>query len=240
VSVALRWAQVRGLGGEDQLARAVIATRLGARFEHEDFWLTVVQFFVNHASLDAAHVGPIVDFLQHQRFESPEAIQGGVLARFPPPQPNYSMKGRTVASLLRQVEEWHKQLGKNGAAPSLQWSRSDINRFELVEGSQELKNMRRWTITELLSSRELKAEGLAMRHCVAVYAGACARRQTSIWSLQVETERGQRRVLTVEVDLAKRMICQARKRCNARPNEREIELLKEWGTRERLKIAEQL
>lgn len=236
VSAALRWAQVRGLGGEEPLARAVIATRLGRSFGHEDFWLTVLHFFVTNPKLDVARVGPIVDFLQYQRFGPDE----GALVRREPPQPEFSMKGRTVAALLRLVDEWHKQLGRDGAAAGLQRGRSQIGEFEQVEGSEELENLRRWTITQLLSSRELKAEGLAMRHCVAIYAGACARKQTSIWSLRVETAQGQRRLLTVEVDLARRTICQARWICNALPKEKEINLLKEWARLERLQIASQL
>ena len=34
------------------LASAVVATRLGRSFEHEDFWQTVLHFFVNEPMLD--------------------------------------------------------------------------------------------------------------------------------------------------------------------------------------------
>ena len=52
IDKALRWGQVRGLGGSKELARAIVATRLGRSFEHEDFWRTVVHFFVNHPELE--------------------------------------------------------------------------------------------------------------------------------------------------------------------------------------------
>ena len=52
VEMALRWGQVRGLGGSEVLASAVAATRLGRSFEHEDFWQTVLHFFVNEPMLD--------------------------------------------------------------------------------------------------------------------------------------------------------------------------------------------
>ena len=38
----VRWAQVRGLGGTEALARAVAATRLGRELANEDFWETVL------------------------------------------------------------------------------------------------------------------------------------------------------------------------------------------------------
>ncbi len=62
-----------------------------------------------------------------------------------------------------------------------------------------------------------------MRHCVATYAERCARRQTSIWSMQMENQRGRHCMLTIEVDLFKRTICQARRKCNRLPSAIEAE-----------------
>src|SRR5206468_8379399 len=132
----------------------------------------------------------------------------GVVGKQPPPRPDYSMKGRTVASILRQVEDWHKELGLDTQQPSLSWRHSTLKDFRLVEGSEALGNMRVWTITELLTSRALILEGQAMRHCVATYAKSCADRQTSIWSMLMESQKGRHRVLTIEVDLTRRTVCQ--------------------------------
>jgi hypothetical protein len=238
---ALRWAQVRGLGGGEALARAVVGTRLGKTLGNEDFWEGALRFFVNHPSLDPAQVGPVVDFLQHQRFERTEGVTpDGVFGKLPPPRPDYTMKGRTIASILRQVEEWHKQLGRDGGQPSLYWRHSPFKDFRLVEGSEALGNVRAWTINELLTSRALFVEGRAMRHCVATYAERCARRQTSIWSVQEENQRGRHRVLTVEVDLPKRTICQARGKCNRLPQVAEREVMERWAAQEGLKVAESM
>jgi hypothetical protein len=236
---ALRWAQVRGLGGGEALARAVVGTRLGKALGNEDFWESVLHFLVNHPSLDLAQVGPVVDFLQHQKFEWKEGVSSeGVLGKQPPPRPDYSMKGRTVASVLLQVEQWHKQLGQDANQPSLSWRHSLLKDFRLVEGSEALGNVRVWTITELLTSRALFLEGQAMRHCVATYTERCARRQTSIWSVQVEDRRGRHRVLTVEVDLPKRTVCQARRKCNRLPQAVEREVMERWAAQEGLRVAE--
>ena len=98
--------------------------------------------------------------------------------------------------------------------------------------------MQVWTITELLTSEALFLEGRAMRHCVATYAERCARRQTSVWSMQVENQRGRHRVLTIEVDPLKRTVCQARKKCNRLPLAVEREILERWAAQEGLKVAE--
>jgi hypothetical protein len=238
---ALRWAQVHGLGGAEPLARAVVGSRLGTVLENEDFWESVLHFFVNHSSLDLAQVGPIADFIQHQRFEWREGVsQEGVFGNQPPPQPDFSIKGRTTASICRLVEEWHKQIGQDTHLPSLSWQHSPLRDFRLVEGSQEQGNMRVWTITELLTSRALVLEGQAMRHCVATYVERCKRQQTSIWSMQVENQRGRHRVLTIEVSVPKRMVCQARRKCNRVPQGAESEVLERWAGEQRLKVAESI
>ena len=236
---ALRWAQVRGLGGCEPLARAVVGTRLGKALENEGFWESVLHFFVNNPSLDLAHVGPIVDFLQHQKFEWKEGVSlEGVFGKQPPPCPDYSVTGCTVASILDRVEEWHKELGQSAYRQAFSWRHSPCKDFQLIEGSEALGNMRVWSITELLTSRALFLEGRAMRHCVATYADRCFRRQTSIWSMQVENQRGLHRVLTIEVDLPNRTICQVRGKCNRLPQTREREVMENWVASEGLKVAE--
>jgi hypothetical protein len=235
---ALRWAQVRGLGGSKTLARAVAGTRLGKVLENEEFWESVLHFFVNHFSLDLAQVGPVVDFLQHQRFEWREGVSpNGVLGKQPPPRPDYTMKGRTVSSILRQVDEWHKELGQGTNQPLITWRRAPFKEFRLVQGDEGERNMRVWTITEILTSRALFLEGQAMRHCVATYQKECIRRQVSIWSMHVETQRGQYRALTIEVDLPKKMICQVRGKCNRFPSANERAIIEQWATAEGLKMA---
>ena len=241
VEMALRWGQVRGLGGSEVLARAVSGTRLGRSFEHEDFWQTVVHFFVNEWSLDLVHVGPIVDYLNDQRFVPQDIfIEEGELGQPGPPQPHLTMKGRTQRSLLRQVEEWHKRLRQRPGAKPVHWERSDIGEFHYVEKDGQDQQPQTWTIRELLSSDELYREGLAMQHCVASYVRACSGKASSIWSMKYENHERRHRVMTIEVDMKRRMICQARRRSNARPNGRAREILGQWARQERLTIAEYL
>lgn len=47
IEFALRWAQVRGLGGSEDLARSLAATRLGREFEADEFWVTLIHLFIN-------------------------------------------------------------------------------------------------------------------------------------------------------------------------------------------------
>ena len=65
-----------------------------------------------------------------------------------------------------------------------------------------------------------------------------APRQTSIWSMQVENQQGRHRGLTIEVDLLKRTICQARRKCNRLPQTVGREVMVRWAAQEGLKVAD--
>ncbi|HEV8060548.1 MAG TPA: PcfJ domain-containing protein [Gemmataceae bacterium] len=94
------------------------------------------------------------------------------------------------------------------------------------------------TITELLTSKALFLEGRAMRHCVATYVKFCASRLSSIWSMQMENQTGLHRVLTIEVDLSHKTICQVRGKCNRPAQAAEREIMERWAGQEGLKVSE--
>lgn len=233
---ALRWAQVKGQGGSQSLAEAILQTRIAQTFEHEDFWASVITFFVRNPMLDPVHVGPIVDFLHNQKFVRAERLlPGGEVELDDPPQPNLSMKSRSIDKLLRQVEEWHEELANrpideteerpaarrsawNRRRPLLEWTGGVIADFELKEGSASGQDNLRWSIRELRSNRELAAEGKAMSHCVLSYAKSCRSGGRSIWSLGVRIGNNPRRqVLTIAVDPFARRVTEVRGRYNALP-----------------------
>ena len=233
ISEALRWGQVRGLGGSAGLARAVASTRLGRSFEAEDFWATVVIFLVARPEIDLTHVGPIIDYLHDRKFVAEEVLaDDGELLALDPPQPDLTMKGRTPRALLRQVGEWQRRSKGPTKLATLRWSPSGIGSY----GGAEPEGQRCWTIRELTRGDELRREGEAMRHCVATYAGACVRRRTSIWSMRFENAGSRYRVMTIEVDPATRTICQARRRTNASPNEKALGVLRRWADQEGLRL----
>ena len=205
---ALRWAQVIGQGGSEMLAQAVIATELGRNFADESFWSTVVLFLVENPMLDPDMVGPIVDYINHQKFVPTEEGE--------PPQPNYTMKGRSAVKLLSQVEEWHERLARDNRQPGGSWESSGIAGFEWMDDKEEGL---RWTIRELTSKRDLTLEGRAMNHCVASYVPNCRRGSKSVWSMQVDAEGHSARVVTIAVHNPSRNIVEVRGRFNAVPRQ---------------------
>jgi len=220
VEEALRWGQILGLGGEERLVRAVNGTRLGASFEREDFWRTVIHFLVNHPMLDMDQVGPIVDYIYNQKYVPQEIVgPGGNVTQGPPAQPNFAVKGRSMDKLVRQMEAWHRQLARDTRLPHRQWAPSGYDPFDHTEKSGSDGTVR-WRIQELLSTKELAAEGRAMHHCVGSYSSNCQRGNTSIWSMQVTDAESERpyRVMTIAVNNRGRSISQARGKYNALPS----------------------
>lgn len=231
---ALRWGQVHSMGGDRRLTESLLGTRIGSSFENDNFWLTVVRFFISHPLLDRSHVGPVIDFLSYHKFEVQEVAVGpGVVEQHPPPNPNLTMRGRTPDSLLRQVSDWHTQLGRSVPAERVYFKRSGLNGFELKTGKDKKQI---WQIRELLSGKELVDEGKAMHHCVATYASSCASGHCSIWAMELETPRGLEKHQTVEVN-RHGVIVECRGKFNRLPTTREYEVLSKWAHEEGLTIS---
>jgi hypothetical protein len=237
VEQALRYGQVLGLGGDECLARALFGTRLIHDFEHDDFWVTVIQWFIFHALVARSEVGPIIDYLHQQRFvPQPSAQSCGAAEEMAPPQPNLTLKGQTPDGLLRKIEGWHRALARR-EQPARFWEAADIEPFTMVQAAQDANEEKTWTIRELLSSRALVAEGRYLKHCVATYTAACASRESSIWSMEVELSEGRTKALTIQVRNQRRQICQARGKANRTPTDEEYHVLRRWAAEAGLTVA---
>jgi hypothetical protein len=237
IEAAFRWGQTLALGGDRRLADALRETRLAREFRDEEFWLSVIRFFIRNPMLDPAHVNPIVDYLWNERFEPRVVFVGqGVAREVGPAQPNLSMRGRTAAALLRDVDEWHRRLGREVAGGRLQWKKSTFRDFQFVEGQESSRNMKLWRIRELLSSQELIAEGRRMHHCVASYAASCHGGQSSIWSMELETEAGIEPLLTIELGHGAKDIRQVRGLRNRVATEKEKGIIRRWAVQEKLGV----
>jgi hypothetical protein len=233
---ALRWGQVRALGGSERLARAVIHSSLRDVQEDEPFWLGVVRFFVANSTLDPQQIGPVVDWIRNQRFVAePRRIVNGIVCGGEIPQPGFSMKGRTVATVLRQVERWHRDLNRATINSSTVWPTCGIPGYERIEGSEGSQTIVR--IDEIVASADLQAEGRAMRHCVASYVRTCARGASAIYSLKTDNGTGYERRLTIQLDVLSKRIIQARGRYNAPPSPLDQRYLRNWATIAGLAIA---
>lgn len=247
IVAALRWGQTCGIGGDEALARAIAETKLGRMLPDEPFWASVIHFFVNNPCLELSRIGPVVDFIGHQRFG--ERAMGFPAQPFNPAdaaEPDLTMKGRTLPALWKRVEEWHALLAKESRRVCAPWEPSGIESFE-TEEREPHGGVNTWVIVELLTGRALLEEGSEMRHCVRSYAEACTRGTSSVWSLRVRPmkETRSRRLLTIEVNHARRAIVQVRGRCNQNLGQmrgssrmrQAGQMIRRWAREQRLSIA---
>ncbi len=239
IEVAMRRAELSALGASAGLIDAVVATRLGTDLSNAKFWRTVMVFFVDTCDDTKLHlVGPIIDFIQFVRHET-LCVHGpdGIVA-LAPVQPSWSIKGRTLRSVLRLVENWHRGLGSSPRANSY-WSRSRYQPMVFQDPVRDPDTPPvRWTFIELTNSDQLRREGAALRHCVASYAGCCFAGRSRIWSLRRgRGESPDRSILTIEIHPATGKIVQARGIRNRRAWGKPLRLLTQWAAREKLRLA---
>jgi hypothetical protein len=237
IECALRRAELLGLGATEELVQAVLATRLGTDVSNGDFWRTVWLFLIANASaIDPGQVGPMIDFIQairHDRVtvETPD----GIVMR-DPPQPSFSVRGRTVRSMFRLMQDWHRNLGVRNGGPA--WAPSPLRPLVIEEPSQDpTAPPRMWHLMELTNGAQLRTEGSALHHCVASYSDRCWRGASRIWSLRVRRGEKVRHVLTIEVDMNRRAVVQARGWGNRRALGKPLQLLQDWSLRERLRLS---
>lgn len=230
---AIRWGQVHALGGDKRLTESLLGTRIGLVFANDEFWTSVIRFCIANPMLDRRHVGPIVDFLQNQKFDIVEMMGvDGVITTLPPPQLNLSMRGRSATALLDAVQRWHGELGRKRKLTGATFKRSGLMGLNLASGDGQTV----WQIRELLSEAELAVEGRALRHCVVSYASSCERGDCSIWTMERRDESELEKRQTIEV--RDKMIVQCRGKYNRPPTTQEYGVVETWARKAGLGVGD--
>ncbi|MCB1211988.1 MAG: PcfJ domain-containing protein [Verrucomicrobiales bacterium] len=141
----------------------------------------------------------------------------------------FQWKGRSPASVLRMAADYREEirLAEERARADRQQRRAGQPVTWHSHGwdwQSTEENDTVWSAHELLSRHDLAEEGSAMHHCVAMYAGRCAQGQCAIFSIR----RNGSRVLTVELELPGRKLCQVRGPYNRSATESELQIVGRW------------
>lgn len=226
ISEAIRYAQVIGLGGDERLVKGILTSQLAHRWiskQYDEFWITVIHFFVNNPMIDLNQIAPIVDYIEHRKNQE-------ILTGIP-----FSMKGRSVNALITETEKWHDQLNKSKKNTNLTWDKWNIKDFLGESGKDE--NKKTYYITQLGTAKEVKEEGREMGHCVASYVHSCAAGKCSIWSLNMKNYVGvPTRLVTIELNSGL-SISQIRGKYNRPPTANELNIISKWATENNLTIS---
>lgn len=238
VEQALRRSELMGLGAEPEYALHICQTRMGKDLSNAQFWRSVAHFFVNgFEDICAQDIGPIVDFLYAVRFQRTECLGAQGMEYIEPPHPEFSIKGRSLASMLRLVAQWHQSLGV-GSGGTWTWARSPYEPLVVRRGGDD-EDPVVWEFIELTSSKELAREGVAMQHCVSSYSEYCYRGWARIWSLRSRRKGRVRSLLTIELNPRSGEIVQVRGLRNRSPRGELLVCVQAWANREGLQIVRQ-
>lgn len=196
------------------------------------YWREAARFFaVNPVSLE--EIDDLCDFLAAKRRQNGD----------------WTVKGRTLASLRRLMHEWHRDAemiarieaarrraaaadgagGSSRVARGGRWKGSPLANWQwkpsVKKGGQPRKE---YVVAQLVTADSLVAESRAMRHCVWSYASKCIAGNASVWSLRQYADGAMTRLLTIEVDRNNRAV-QVRGFANrlARPDE--VKVLERWA-----------
>lgn len=199
------------------------------------FWREVVRFFCAHPTT-VEEMDDLRDYLADCRRRNPE----------------FGLKGRTLASLGRQMREWHRDLEAirrievarrraeaaqaraRGQALAREpagdgsWPGAAIADWSWSPAVKDRSNREEHLVIQLRTAADLVAETRAMHHCVASYAPKCIEGRASIWSLRRRAAGHTDRLLTIELDRQYRAI-QVRGFANRTPRTEERKLLERWA-----------
>jgi PcfJ-like protein len=148
----------------------------------------------------------------------------------------FSVKGRTLASLTRQVQAWHVELAKYGNVDDTVFGKSGFKKgtweFAKVTRKGAYYDRAVWSIAEILTARDLAEEGRRMNHCVYSYRRLIEEGKISIWSLTKDSEP----MLTVELDHQAQAIIEALGKHNRLATAPELNVLKHWAQENSLAV----
>jgi len=222
---AFRYAQVIGLDGDEWLAYHVAYSWLGKKENRDEpFWEKFIRILIAGQVSQQNSIHELIDYV---RFELDQ-------------NQNYSLSRRTLGSLMRQSNRWHKaiKLSQKTKENSI-WKSAFFQPFEVLEkvGVNEVK----YKIIELLTDKDLVAEGMKMNNCVSTYTGYCVKGNTRIVSLRkYQADYELERMATIEIEVGTKQIVQARARFNYEVDTKTMRLLTQWAELNQITIDKYL
>lgn len=215
-SLACLYAEVSRKGGDVQIwkwlalhpAFAIDPTEAGGE-NQTAFWYETVNWLSRHRDQLSAELSErILDWSMHE-FLTQEMLQR-----------KFTWKGRTFEALYQSAQEFHRRIifeGYYAHFAAARWREHGWDWSWSEEWNQ-------WKVRELTTGVELQYEGKMMRHCVAGYAGRCAKGTSAIFRLA----RNDQPCLTLEVDPRTGALVQARGKQNRRATIEEQRIVDLW------------
>jgi hypothetical protein len=207
---AMWYAVVRAQTDSNDAALTLARSKIATYSIASSWWKDVARFFARNPAT-AHEIDDLVDFLLVAKQQDA----------------SFTLKGRTLATLRRRMEDWHRALRRNQEIGGGAWAGSPLPDIEYKVGKEERQAI--WRFRQIKTGEALFREGQRMHHCVATYKFACMQGDISIWSLTSEFPIGRiNRGVTMEVTRDARIV-QCRGFANRLPYANEVTMVKRWA-----------
>ena len=204
----------------------------------EEFWLTVIKFFIDNRMIEPDKIAEIIDYINYIKFPA----VGHVI----PEHPNFTMKGRNPMTLIALSDNWHYERerlerlnrppaarGVRGYYVSPQTDFSWIGNLDIKNREFRKQKIYTYKIIQLKTYFDLRDEGNEMHHCVATYANLCKGGSCSIFSVRQHLN-GSFTTRTATIEVRANQVVQIRGKYNRKPDDTTIGVIKEWAEYEHL------
>lgn len=211
ITKAMRWAQVRAMGGSPEIALAFSHALDQPYGDFEAEWSAVIRFVIRNWKEDHADRIPrIVKFIRHQRLEPLTLELSDINQTVEPLFPNFDIRQASGQSLMDRVQHWEAHV--KAAVQAIR--EAPFPKMGMEESYQIHTKYGLVRIQRLKNILALHREGALMRHCVGDYGAQCRDGYSSIWSISMEN--GRHRLATIQLGRNKQVL-QFRGKANSRP-----------------------
>tara|TARA_R110002020_G_scaffold404266_2_gene614343 strand:- start:15884 stop:17281 length:1398 start_codon:yes stop_codon:yes gene_type:complete len=190
------------------------------KFEKDlEFWIDAVRLYIRYLSKDQ-NIEPrtYVDYLEHKRYRS--SINGN----------RFNLKGRTLKSISRDIEHWHRYgfLESVLKRASVSWKLKPIQSYKA-----ELDAVI-YLIEEITDSVTLYRESKELQHCVHTYLKQCINGSSRIFGLRKLNKDGFKPCCTIQ--LREQTVLQCKGKLNRHCTLAEQGILQMWADQNELTI----
>lgn len=176
-----------------------------------DFWLKVFKI-IQKDNIFIDDIEPCVHYLEYQLLRNKD----------------FPLKGKTLASISRDMELWHYQLNKKKEIDEelITWGKKEDGELKEIAFKNKIYIYKRF-----LSSLELYSDGQKNEHCVYVYKEDCKTEETEIWTI---FEKDNKRSTTIRVE--NNVVVEARTKYNEIDHYVEEHILPIFAQKQKFKI----
>lgn len=211
------WTKCKAAGIHDKFIRVLIDREFALKDIEKDiifekYYKYFILFFNKYQEeMDKDTLVEILDYLRFMRAHDYK----------------YTLKGRTLGSVIKQSNAWHRQSHKLTNGGFVTWKGSGFRPW-----THRINN-RLWEVKELTDSKELYKEGQVQKHCVGSYVRYCTNNTSFIFtvdSAQIVYEDitlEKEKHITLEVRGGR--VVQMRGKFNRTPTKEEKDVIRIWA-----------